>query len=1211
MPKAKALVTPELSENALTVLERRYLKKDESGNCIEQPADMFKRVAKFIASTEEVPKVYEKAFYNMMASCEFLPNSPTLMNAGRELGQLSACFVLPVGDSMEEIFDAIKYTALIHKSGGGTGFSFSRLRPKNAAVRSTQGVASGPISFMQVFDAATETIKQGGTRRGANMGILRVDHPDILSFIECKQDQTQLTNFNISVGITDAFMEAVEKRTDFELLMPDTGEVVETISAYNTFQKIVQLAWKNGEPGIVFLDRINATNPTPTAGQIESTNPCITGETLVAVADGRGSVSIKQLAEEGKDVPVYCINNTGKSAVRMMRNPRLTAANTSVIKVTLDDGNSVTVTPDHRFYLTDGRKIKAKDLQPNMSLSLLTKRLGSFAEVIYNTTHNAQKYGWVRSSADSQWITDHWMIAKYHAQQAGTFIGGRGNIVHHRDFNPLNNEPENLQFMTSEAHRSLHAEHMRGAGNPMTRFPEKNWMNDPEKQQQFRERVHVGAKRSEVTKALISEATSTNFQDTEFRKRHSTGTRAGMAKWLEKVLPARADAKLQEAQALTDLPVYIDPDSRLIMVTKTCEECNEVFESAFFYREVGYCSRSCGAQAANRSPLLRERSATGMRKACQKKATQTRLLQVKTFLDLKFSLKREPLQLEWIAECKLRKLTYRLRTAFGFFNYSELKEEASAFNHRVLSIEEVGTADVYNGTVDEFHNYCIGNFPSTSQDQQNHFLVTANCGEQPLLPYEACNLGSINLVKCLTPENTVDWPKLRTITKLATRFLDNVIDLNKYPLLQIDETTKTNRKIGLGVMGWADLLCELQIPYNSAEAVSLAAKVMECIDTSSKEMSMELAVTRGTFPNFEKSIYAQEPIRKLRNATTTTIAPTGTISILANSSSGVEPLFAVAYQRTVLDNDVLIEVNPIFKRIAKERGFYSEALMQKIAQTGSISELPEIPEDVRNVFVTAHDITPLDHLRIQAAFQKHTDNAVSKTINFCKSAVIEEVEKAYQLAYDLGCKGVTIYRDGSRDNQVLSVPNIENDPQESTLTSSEKYDISTQTLPVEPMKSIGGVRKRPSALRGTTYEMRTGCGPLYTTINEDDKGAFEVFTTMGKAGGCAASQCEAIGRLISLAWRSDVQARQTYRQLIGITCHKPAGFGPTRITSCADAVAKAIELHLESRGSTDDLKEIRAKDTQLDSGACAECGGPVEHEGGCSVCRVCGYSECA
>ncbi|MEW6163133.1 MAG: vitamin B12-dependent ribonucleotide reductase [Nitrospirota bacterium] len=735
-----------LTPNALKVLEKRYLKKDEEGRVVETPEDLFRRVAKTIADadrlygkTEAEVRELQEEFYLMLTSLMFLPNSPTLMNAGRRLGQLSACFVLPVEDSMESIFDAVKNTAIIHKSGGGTGFSFSRLRPNGDIVGSTKGISSGPVSFMTVFDTATEAVKQGGTRRGANMGILRVDHPDILSFITCKDDNARFNNFNISVAITDEFMRAVEEDKSYDLINPRTKKVTNTLKAKEVFNLIVDHAWKNGEPGIVFIDRVDGSNPTPRIGRIESTNPC---------------------------------------------------------------------------------------------------------------------------------------------------------------------------------------------------------------------------------------------------------------------------------------------------------------------------------------------------------------------------------------------------------------------------------------------------------------------GEQPLLPYESCNLGSINLAK-MVKEGEVDWDKLRDITWKAVHFLDNVIDVNKYPLSIIQEMTRANRKIGLGVMGWADMLIQLGIPYNSNRAIKLAEDVMEFIQKEGKNASAAIAEERGVFPNYQGSIYDGKI--RLRNATVTTIAPTGTLSIIAGCSSGIEPLFAVSYVRTVMEGTKLIEVNPYFEKIAKERRFWSRELMERIADKGSIQEFDEIPEDVKAVFITAHDITPIEHVTMQAAFQKFIDNAVSKTVNFPHDATPGDVEEVYLLAYKLGCKGVTVYRDGSREEQVLT--------KGKARVSSQESGVSSQTAKIIP-------RKRPEVIKGTTRLMKTGCGNLYVTINEDEEGhLFELFTSMGKAGGCAASQSEAIGRLVSLAFRSDIEPDEVIKQLKGISCHSHAWTNGGKITSCSDAIAKSLEKYLMKgdRGNGD--CEKRYKEVMF-IGRCPECGGAIEHESGCAVCHNCGFTKC-
>lgn len=752
--------------NAKTVLERRYLAKDQDGKVTETIDELFHRVASAIAeadaaygSTGDEIKELEGQFYDMMTSREFMPNSPTLMNAGRPLGQLSACFVLPVEDSMADIFDTVKYAALVHQSGGGTGFSFSRLRPEGSIVRSTGGVASGPVSFMKVFNAATEAVKQGGTRRGANMGMLRVDHPDILKFIDCKENNDEINNFNISVAITDKFMEAVKNGTGYELINPHTGEVSGTLDARTVFDKIVDAAWRNGEPGVVFIDEMNRYNPTPALGEIESTNPC---------------------------------------------------------------------------------------------------------------------------------------------------------------------------------------------------------------------------------------------------------------------------------------------------------------------------------------------------------------------------------------------------------------------------------------------------------------------GEQPLLPYEACNLGSINLGLCVAEDDgipTIDYDRLSRIVRTAVHFLDNVIDVNRYPLPKIDENTRKTRKIGLGVMGFADMLLKLGVPYNSVEAEKAAEEVMSLIQSEGRAASAELAAERGVFPAWKESVFGIENL-PVRNATITTIAPTGTISIIADASGGCEPMFAYAFTKNVMDGDKLLVCNDFLVEKLKEAGVYSEALMHRIAEEGTLAHILEIPAEIRRVFVCAHDISPEWHIRIQAAFQKYTDNAVSKTINFPNSATREEVKEAYMLAYKLGCKGTTVYRDGSRDSQVLT-----------TGTAKEEKPLEI------PPSLFGNImpRPRPGMTWGATEKMKIGCGSLFITVNRDENGICEVFTSTGKGGGCP-SQSEATARLVSIALRSGISQKEILAQLKGIRCPSTVRQQGMKCTSCPDAIARTIEkmskiLGTETMGINPDLieeekpapqpaskgnKPILGADDRLH---CPECGKVLRHEGGCTVCD-CGFSHC-
>ncbi|MFH0727590.1 MAG: vitamin B12-dependent ribonucleotide reductase [Pseudomonadota bacterium] len=721
-------MTLSLSPNATVVLEKRYLKKDSNGIPIETPEALFQRVARSVAAADKLfdsaatIEKTEKKFLTLLENLWFLPNSPTLMNAGRQLGQLAACFVLPIDDSIESIFETLKHTAMIHKSGGGTGFSFSRIRPANDVVLSTAGISSGPLSFLSVFDMATETVKQGGTRRGANMGILRVDHPDIESFIKVKNDLGRLNNFNISVAITDAFMAAYANDAEYDLINPRTAITVKRLSAKTIFDAIIASAWQTGEPGVIFIDQINRFNPTPMLGNIEATNPC---------------------------------------------------------------------------------------------------------------------------------------------------------------------------------------------------------------------------------------------------------------------------------------------------------------------------------------------------------------------------------------------------------------------------------------------------------------------GEQPLLPYESCTLGSINLGKMIKG-GTLNRTRLKQTVHDSVHFLDNVIEINKYPLKQIEQMSKKTRKIGLGVMGFADMLIQMGIPYDSQEALAQAKAVISFISQEARAASAHLAKHRGNFPAYKGSVFDSPETAYMRNATTTTIAPTGTISIIAGASSGIEPLFAVAHARNVLGDKTLFELTPLFVKIAKNKRFFSEALAQEIAVAGSVQSLDSVPDEIKRIFRTSHDVTAQCHIKIQAAFQQYTDNAVSKTVNFPSQASLEDVKIAYLSAFENGCKGVTIYRYGSRDQQVLVI--------------GQEEKATTRIAP----------RPRPQRTRGLTERIQTGCGKLYVTINADEDGMCEVFAQMGKTGGCASSQIEATGRLISLALRSGVKTDAIIKQLIGIRCPSPSWQNGKMVLSCPDAISQVL------KGVTDSaLKEERPL-----TGLCPECSHPLSHEEGCLICHLCGFSKC-
>ncbi len=829
----------ELSPNARTVLEKRYLVRDDRGKPAETAEDLFWRVARTIAepdraygASEGAVEALAEAFYEVMAKRLFMPNSPTLMNAGRPLGQLSACFVLPVDDALSNgrsgIYDTLRSMALVHQSGGGTGFSFSALRPKNDIVRSTMGVASGPVSFMSLFDASTDVVKQGGTRRGANMGILRVDHPDVMDFITCKDDTSKITNFNVSVAVTDAFMQALDRDEEYDLLHPATRQPVGRLRARHVWERIIHGAWKTGEPGVFFIDRANYYNPVPHLGLYEATNPC---------------------------------------------------------------------------------------------------------------------------------------------------------------------------------------------------------------------------------------------------------------------------------------------------------------------------------------------------------------------------------------------------------------------------------------------------------------------GEQPLLPYDVCNLGSINLGAFLDGQD-LDWDRLRQVVHLTTHFLENVIDANHYPLPEITELAQRIRRIGLGVMGLADVFVRLGVAYDSEEAVMLGRRIQKFVDEEAKVESERLAGLRGPFPEWERSIWGPDatcardpqgrrirPMRRLRNCNVTTVAPTGTISIIASCSSGIEPLFAVAFMRNQA-GVLMPDVNEDFIAIAKAEGWHTEELMRRIAEAGHI-RFDEVPAKWQRVFVTANEIKPEWHIRMQAAFQEHNDSAISKTCNFAFDATESYVEEIYRLAYRLGCKGVTVYRDGSRDMQVLSTGSTAKKVAEqatATGSSEARADLAAMTgeHPARPAAPEGAPaadlhgelaelraeterlrkvvhelesenlqrrqkRSRPELLKGAVRRVETPLGTMYVTITEDEKGQpFEVFMSLGKAGGALMADVEAMGRLVSLALRSGIPIKEIHRQLRGISSDRVIGLGANKVMSVPDAVGIAIERYMQDKqgiqqellpqaqvpGATVEVVTRGAEQIVLGGmqetlmGACPDCGSQLEYAEGCAKCHVCGFSEC-
>ncbi len=898
----------KLSMNAIRVLERRYLLKDENGNVIETPSQLFRRVAKAVAMNPEE----EKAFYEVMSRLEFLPNTPTLMNAGTKVGQLSACFVLPIEDSLKSIFDAVKYMAIIQQSGGGTGFSFSRLRPSGDIVKSTKGVASGPVSFMRIFDITTEVIKQGGKRRGANMGILNVNHPDIIEFITCKSKEGFLSNFNISVAVDDRFMEAVKKDEEYELINPRNKEVMKKVRARDIWNLIITMAWKTGDPGVVFIDEINRHNPTPHIGKIESTNPCITGDTFIITPEGVFQVKElvgkqTKLALNGK---FYATGKEGfyKTGVK------------KVIKIITDKGYEIKLTEDH--------VVKCVIKKTRYKVYEAWKKAGEFKEGDEIILSNNRGLIWHGKGTFEQ----------------GYLLGlllGDGTLKKEAGIVEIWGKEESVRSMLIEVEKAAKTLHHRADFNSLHVASSGSYRMKLASLRDLAEEFGILPGNKKVTEEL--EKTSYEFHIGFLRGIFDAdGTVVG------------------DTKKGTSIRLWLKDLSALKTISRMLARLGII------------------------SNIYENRKNAG------EKLLQGHELVITNDNILVFAI-----HIGFSHPEKAEKLNEKIKSY-------KRKMNRERFVAKVKRIESVGYEEVYDVNV-----------PGINAFDANAICVH-NCGEQPLLPYESCNLGSINLAK-MVRNGEIDWDKLERTITIAVRFLDNVIDVNNYPLEKIKRVTLANRKIGLGVMGFADMLVQLGIPYNSEEGLKKGEEVMKFIQERAHSASEKLAEEKGEFPNFPGSIY-DKPIR---NATVTTIAPTGSISIIAGCSSGIEPLFAISFIRNVLEGAELIEVNPYFEKVAKERGFYSEALMMKIAKQGRLSNIEEIPEDIKRVFVTAFEIEPEWHVRMQAVFQKYCDNAVSKTINLPHDADIKDVERAYMLAYELKCKGITVYRYGSKPKQVL------------------------------------------------------------------------------------------------------------------------------------------------------------------------------------------------
>jgi ribonucleoside-diphosphate reductase alpha chain len=928
-------VPAALTDNALAVLRARYFAR-ENGVVVETPAQLFRRVADHVSAIE-VTYGYQpdeiaagrETFERMMSALEFLPNSPTLMNAGRPLGQLAACFVVPVDDSTTGVFEAVRWAAEIQKTGGGTGFSFSRLRPAGDLVASTGGTASGPVSLMQVFDVATEAIKQGGTRRGANMGMLRVDHPDILEFIAIKLDPSRMRNFNLSVAITDAFMAAVQAGATYDLVNPRTGVISGQLDARRVLDAIANAAWAVGDPGMVFIDRINQLQPTPRLGPIEATNPCVTGDTRIWVED-RGLVPISELV--GTTPRVATLD--GERVVFREATQVIATGARPIYRLSTVEGVELRLTGDH-VVTTDGGDLAAELLEPGDRLRVVSVPARDIS----------------RDTADARF---------------GELVG----------------------WLTGDGHFTNH-----GNGKPTAVLSFYG-----------RDKAEAAPRMLDTVRAVIGD------------------DRLGLNR-----VDARDLAYIRSQRLLAAL--------RESRIDETCKrEVPERIWRASAEMVAGYLRGLFSADGSVQGSTSRGAS---VRLACNELAILRGVQQLLLVLGIRSVIyanrRTETTRLMPDARGELREYACAAQhelciarsslrafaSSIGFLIQDKTDKLAAVLDSyrrgpyrdrewlTVGDIELEGEAEVFDLTE-----------PTTSHFFANGLLVH-NCGEQPLLPFESCTLGSIDVGKFVS-RGDFEWSRLEATIHAAVRFLDNVIDANRYPLAEIERATKATRKIGLGIMGWADALAAMGIPYDSEQALALGDRLATFLEVESLAASRKLAERRGPFPTWKGSRWEEGGGEKpLRNATTTTIAPTGTISIIAGSSSGIEPLYALAYRRNVLDGAELTEVNPAFRKLASDRGFATEEMFAGVAEHGGIRGRTDVPDEVQRWFPTAHEIDVKTHVKMQAVFQRRVHAAVSKTINLHKTATPAEVKGAYELAYELGCKGITVYRDTSREGQVL------------------------------------------------------------------------------------------------------------------------------------------------------------------------------------------------
>ena len=1137
----------ELSENAAHILEQRYQRKDADGNLIETPAELFRRVARAIAQGEDAPnrRTWEDRFYDLLTSLKFLPNSPTIVNAGTGRGCLSACFVVSPEDNMESIMDVAHDAAMIEKWGGGIGFGFSKLRPRNDVIKTTHGHACGPIAVMKLYSSVGATLTQGAFRLGAHMGQLRDSHPDVLDFITCKDGDDTLQNFNISVQITDAFMQAVKNDAEWPLINPrdegsgPSGQIVSTVRARDMWNAIAESAWKTGDPGVVFIDRVWETAPNPQMGQIETSNPCVTGDTLVYTGDGL--VPIEELVGE---TPTLSLD--GRSGAESSFAIKVWQSGVKpVYRLTTKEGYALKLTADHEVFTQRG-KIAAQDLEPGDRIRLLNHKGGFGSEGDRNL---GLALGWL--TGDGHIDSKRAVLSLYGKdQEVGAEMSEAVQaVVAGRGQRPARAYTTNMR-VTEAGRGMIQSTRLRDVVREMG-LSERGWHHVPQI-------VYRGSE--DMQRAYLQALFGAD----------GTVTGSGPEKGVSVRLNSSYPELLEGVQRLLlnfgiASRIYLRRDARVASMPD------------------GKGGRKDYATIPNYEVILGKDN-------------------VQRFKDeIGFLTEYKNARLEEVVS------RYGKR---GFYKESFL----ATFNR----LEPLGDEPVYDLTEPMTHSFIANG------------LTVSNCGEEFLEDYGNCCLGSINL-DAHVAGGAFDWDALEYTVRTSVRFLDDVINVNTFPLPKLRDVNLATRRIGLGVMGWADALVRMNVPYDSRRGLDLADELGAFINRIAWDESANLARERGPFPEYERSALAARGMPPVRNSSVVTIAPTGTISRLAGCSSGIEPHFALAWWSNVLWKDHEGSSSRLLDAPASIAESLDAALGDEARVRHALERIAANPDDAEDilrehgldpaVYRTAMAISPEAHIKMQAIWQKHVTNSVSKTINLPNSAAVEDVRAAYELAWETGCKAVTVYRDGSKSMQVL----------ETSADAGETAE--NEAKPAPPAQLVR--RDRPASILGVTDRVRTGHGNMYVTItfDEDDK-PFEVFTALGKAGGCDSANLEAVSRLASLALRAGIAPDQIIEQLRGITCC-PAWDDGNLIRSAPDAMASVLANHLANGHPAIDaeapdgasrpsavqpglFQSDRVQSAGSDGGftlaalavRCPKCSGNLIPQEGCLNCLDCGYSKC-